>query len=740
MKKNSFTKVALLFVCSALTLTSTGCNKEEEEGYPTYDEDSIVIHYYRADGDYDSWALWLWTSDGVDGDEYDFNGKDSYGAVASYPLSMFEIDDTNIATVQMGFIVKTRSTGSSVDWTSKDGVDSDRYIDFSILEKNSDGEYHVYLKSGDANVYIDEDGGVASMITSVEFTSYTRIYLVGSVEIESYVVYEDGKELVSATLSKPTNPVGISLSNPISINSAYTITVTFVGGKTDTKRISMRSLYTTTEFIEQYGEDGELGAIYTSESTTFRVWSPVSQSIELRIYESGTPTSVDKSKGSDVYTPYAMKQAANGTFEYTVEGDLSGKYYTYAVTNATYTNFEIVDPYAKSAGINGLRGMVVDFESSEATPTGWGEFTAPIYDRKELTVYETHVADITSSETWGGTAANAKTYAGAYETGTTYTDPNNSSVSVKTGFDHIKELGVNAVQLQPVFDQANEEDHNKTSFNWGYNPLNYNVVEGSYSSDPYDGYARIKEFRELVMAYGNEGIDIIMDVVYNHVNGAIQSNFDVLMPGYYFRYNSDGSLSSGSGCGNDTASELPMFRKFMVDSTSFWTETYKLSGFRFDLMGLHDTETMNEVTAACQEINPNIVIYGEPWSSGTTTTSSLGSGNVLASQSNASYYGEYGQFNDQMRDALIKGGLNGVTSKGWITNTSAVNATDLNNIIYGIDGYTGSSTSGYSKYLDADKTNNYVTCHDNYTLYDRCVAAGIKDEEIIAKMAVLANA
>ncbi len=734
MKKRSFKSVAMLAVCALLCVS--GCNKEEvvEEfsDYPHYDEDALVIHYYRADGNYSNWSLWLWSTN-ADGAEYDFNGMDSYGAVASYPLSTLGV--TDVTTEQVGFIVKVRSADfSTPTWNGKD-VDSDRFVDFTAYEKDENGEYHIYLKSGDANVYNDPNGGLASTIKKVEFTDYYHVSITGSVGIESYILYEDGLVIKEGSYNVPTTTVAFTLDDEISIEKVYTIDVTFQGGKTATAVVSMRPIYSSSQFIEEYGEDGELGAIYSEGQTQFRVWSPVSQSITLRIYESGTPKSVDSTKGNDTYAEYPMVKASNGTFEYTLSGDQAGKYYTYVVTNATYTEKEIVDPYAKSAGINGLRGMIVDFDRDEAKPTDWDEVETLDYDRKELTVYETHVVDITSSETWGGTPDYAKTYAGAHETGTTYTE---GTTTVKTGFDHIKELGVNAIQLQPIFDQANEEDHEKTSFNWGYNPLNYNVVEGSYSSDPYDGYARIKELRELIMDYTNAGISVIMDVVYNHVNGATQSNFDVLMPGYYFRYNDDGTMTGYSGCGNDTACELPMYHKFMVDSTSFWAKTYKLGGFRFDIMGLHDTDTMNDITEACQKINPNIVIYGEPWAM--DSTNRFSNGDYYASQTNAKYYGDYGQFNDQMRDALIKSGLNSDSTKGWVTNTSSVASADVTNIIYGIDGYTGSTTTGYSQYLNADKTNNYVSCHDNYTLYDRIHAAGITDEDTASKMAVLANA
>jgi len=233
------------------------------------------------------------------------------------------------------------------------------------------------------------------------------------------------------------------------------------------------------------------------------------------------------------------------------------------------------------------------------------------------------------------------------------------------------------------------------------------------------------------MAFNQKGISVIMDVVYNHVNGAAGSNFDVLMPGYYFRYNSDGSFSNGSGCGNETASENAMMRKFIIDSVSFWTEEYKLGGFRFDLMGLHDIETMNQAAEAVMKINPGSVIYGEPWTGGGTPLAE----DLRAIQKNANSFVGYGQFNDQMRDALIKGGLNAKESTGWVTGTASVPA-DINAISSGINGITAGSAYTIT---DVNKTVNYVTCHDNYTLWDRCKAAGISDDDTIKKMCVLAN-
>lgn len=679
---------------------------------PTYDEDSISIHYYRKDRKFSNWALWLW-AEKKDGQEYTFNGVDDYGAIAAYPISTFDL-----STTKLGVIVK--SAGS---WSSKD-PDGDRYIDFSNLKKDSNNIYHVYLRSGETSIYDSPDLTVRDEIKSAVFAKENVITLVGSNEISNYKLYENDKLIVDKTIDSPSKVVSEKLQSDVSFENDYKVEVTFAKSKaTLSISVSKRLLYKTDSFSEKYNYDGELGAIYTNEKTTFKVWSPVSSKIMLRIYDSGTPTSVNKELGNDNYDEYPMVKGEKGVFTYEIDGDLSNKFYTYVVTNTSFADKEIVDPYAKSCGVNGLRGAIVDF--SKTNPDDWDKVEPLNIDRKALTVYETHIADVTSSSTWNGTKENAKKYAGVYESGTTYTSDNKT---VTTGFDHIKELGVNAVQLLPIFDQANDEING--TFNWGYNPLNYNCLEGIYSKNPYDAYERIREFKGLVQAYNKENINIIMDVVYNHVNGANGSNFDVLMPGYYFRYNNDGTLSSNSGCGNDTASDMYMYRKFMVDSISFWTKEYKLGGYRFDLMGLHDVETMNQVTAEAKKINPSVVIYGEPWDMTTLIDNA-------ATQKNANKFEGYGQFNDQMRDALIKGGLSGASELGWVDKKSSITSNDdINKIINGIKGFTVGSTF---KIEDPDKTVNYVTCHDNYTLFDRFMATNSVTKEDAKKMNLLAN-
>lgn len=727
MKKLSATLLlalgAMLVGCGGTTTGGENVDPIDDKPtytVPTYDEPSMQIHYNRKDNSYDNWALWLWKYPDGEGAEWQFNGNDDYGIVASYPLSNWAgcVDDG------IGFIVKSKGS-----WSQKD-VDADRVIDFSRLVKDDKDVYHVYLQSGDPNVYTGRDLKILDDVTMASIVNEHSIAINTQNKASRVRIFEDDQVIYDQSWASGMTIIRPSISDrTLSFDKTYKAEVTFLESKEVMEVIlDVSGLYDTQSFKDGYIYDGELGAIYSRESTTFKVWSPISSEVKLRIYSNGTPKSVDASKGDDTYNDYNMTKGEKGVFSATVNGDLEGKYYTYIVTNSSHKAKEVVDPYAYSTGVNGARGMIVDF--SKTNPDGWDDISAIQYDRKELTVYETHVADITSSTTWTSDAETRKyekTFKGATITGTTYTE---GGKTVKTGFDHIKELGVNAVQLIPIFDQANDETN--MTFNWGYNPSNYNSLEGGYSTNPHDGYAKIKEFKELVKAYHDEGMNIIMDVVYNHMNGATGSNFDVLMPGYYFRYTSSGKLSNGSGCGNETASNRDMYRKFMIDSTSFWAREYKLGGFRFDLMGLHDLETMKQLNAELVKINPSITVYGEPWTGGTST---LGTAQA-AVQNNLSKYDGYGAFNDKMRDALIKGGLNAATDKGWVTASSGVNASDLSAIVSGIKGATRLASGEIN---DPNKTVNYVTCHDNYTLYDRIKAAGITDEATIKKMAMLAN-
>lgn len=739
--KKRYVLIFVLAAVMALSLALTACSKKDPDfewdeytstvvagtesvNLPTVpsgkaDKPSVQIHYQRTNAStYDKWSLWLWTESGsigsdTNGTGWKFNYKDDWGVIALYSLDDLgskQGGTGNFNTSEpIGLIIRDAGWGKDVN--------ADRYWTLGAIDANN--YYHLYLSQGDAGLYSSQDEIQYGMTAT--FVSEKQISVKTNTPVKHVAIYENDT-VIAETDTDQTTSIRYNIPDSVSLDlgKTYKTAVTFVAGNKDKEcELSITPLYGTKMFEDAYCYDGELGAIYTQNSTEFKVWSPFSTSITLKIYAAGNGGSAEKT--------VEMTKGEKGVWSTTVSGDLKAKYYTYTVVNSSYPQGkEIVDPYAKSAGLSGQRGQIVKFD--ETNPEGWNEVQPKAYDKNELVVWETHVADVTSSATWTGNEAYRKKFLGMIQSGTTHT---RDDVTVTTGFDHIKELGVNAVQLVPIFDQANDESN--PQFNWGYNPLNYNVLEGAYSTNASDGYVRIREFKQLVQAFNKEGINIIMDVVYNHVSAAVGSNFDVLCPGYYFRYDSNGDLSSGSGCGNDTASDHYMFRKFMIDSVCFWAKEYKLGGFRFDLMGLHDLKTMNELTAELQKINPSIVVYGEPWKMTTATNAKL------ATQDNGNDYVGFGQFNDKMRDALIKGGMSAATETGWATGTTA-SAGDASAIVDGLLGITASSP----KITSAAKTVNYVTCHDNYTLWDRIWATGLNKnrEDFVERarnMAVLAN-
>ncbi|MDP3130042.1 MAG: type I pullulanase, partial [Bacillota bacterium] len=413
--------------------------------------------------------------------------------------------------------------------------------------------------------------------------------------------------------------------------------------------------------------------------------------------------------------------------------------YTFSVTNGIYEN-EVMDPYAKAAGVNGDRGMVIDFDS--INPNDWESDVRPatITNYTDAIIYEIHVRDYTTHATWNGTEALRGKYLGLVEGGTTYQ-------TVTTGFDHIKELGVTHVQLLPVFDHgvidetrlndATYNDIHDGIFNWGYMPENFNVIEGSYSTDPYNGDVRITEFKEMVQTFHENDIRVIMDVVYNHTGKSADSNFDLILPGYYFRMNPDGSFSNGSGTGNETASERIMYRKFMVDSILFYVNEYHIDGFRFDLMKLHDVETMNQIVDAVHAVDPTILIYGEPWTGGTSTLPL----DDAAFNSTLDEMPGVAVFNDDTRDG-IKGSVFAQGDKGFVQGNNYADS----RVLLGITGATqqanlpiGALPKGPWAF-NPTQTINYVTAHDNNTLYDKLKLSAFVTEPEIVRMQRQANA
>ena len=474
----------------------------------------------------------------------------------------------------------------------------------------------------------------------------------------------------------------------------------------------------------EYAYDGELGCFYAPEETTFKLWAPTSTEVAVNLYATGS----DDEEGAADLGTYAMnKEEADGkwtgVWTVTIVGNLKNVYYTYTSTNTALVTekektAEFVDPYAKAVGVNGDRAMVVDLDSTD--PEGWDK-DAHIYvdEQTDAIIWEVVVRDFSASETSGVSEANRGKFLAFTESGTTV----NGEGSIPTCVDYLKELGITHVQINPFYDFAtvNETKDLANQYNWGYDPKNYNVPEGSYSSNPYDGNARINECKQMIQALHDAGIGVIMDVVYNHTYLTDTSNFQLAVPNYYYRFNEAGGWSNASGCANDTASERAMFRKFMIDSCRYWAEEYHIDGFRFDLMGIHDAETMNLIRADLDKIDPRIIMYGEGWSASSSVfdkTTCAGTKTVSSSQAYAEYVdARVGMFNDQIRDAL-KGNVFSNTGTGFLQGVK----TCYEGVAYGVRANTVGKGGTWSPQAPSQCVT-YVSCHDNHTLYDRLVSS-----------------
>ncbi len=457
----------------------------------------------------------------------------------------------------------------------------------------------------------------------------------------------------------------------------------------------------------------DLGATYGKKSTSFKVWAPQAKQVKLDLYEKG-----DEKEDKKSFKTVEMKlDKETGVWSASVSGDLSGKYYTYSVTTGKDTKVT-GDVYARSCGVNGRRSMVVDPE--KAVPEGWENDDHVFVARQtDATVWEISVADFSSNENSGVSEKHRGKFLAFTESGTTL---NNIQGGPSTCVDYLKKLGVKYVQIMPMYDfgSVDESKDIMEQYNWGYDPVNYNCPEGSYSTNPKDGYSRVRECRQMIQALHSAGIGVIMDVVYNHTYST-ESWFQYTVPNYYYRMNDDGSFSNDSGCSNDTASEHAMFRKYMIDSVTYWAKEYHIDGFRFDLMGLHDVTTMNEIRKALDKLYPDgsgerIIMYGEAWNMATNSAP----GTEMANQSNMSKLNSrIGAFNDTIRDG-IKGSVFG-GGQGFIQNGSNRSAIKT--------GFTGqsSSTSGWAKAPTQCVT--YASCHDNLALYDTLVDSVLHNEE-----------
>lgn len=449
----------------------------------------------------------------------------------------------------------------------------------------------------------------------------------------------------------------------------------------------------------------DLGLTYTPTAATFKIWAPTATAAKLNIYKSDL--------GGTAVRSITMNKGVNGVWQITVPENLKNSYYTFQVNIGNTWSEEVVDPYAKACGTNGLRAQVIDLK--ETNPVGWDKDKSPNFSvankQTDALIYELHVRDASIHASSG--IKNKGKFLGLAELGT------KNNTGQLTGLSHIKELGVTHIHLLPFYDYNSvDETKSAVQYNWGYDPVNYNIPEGSYSTNPSDGKVRIRELKELIKTMHSNGLRIIMDVVYNHTALTKNSNFNILVPDYYYRKRADGSFSDASSCGNETASEKAMFQKFMIESVVYWLNEYHIDGFRFDLMGIHDIQTMNMISDTLHKIKPSIVLYGEGW----TSSSSPLPEDKRALKKNAAQLNGIAVFSDDMRDG-IKGSVFNIDDRGFATgNTSNSESVKFGVVAAGKHPQINYSKVNYSKepYTSGPAgLINYADCHDNNILWDK---------------------
>ena len=488
--------------------------------------------------------------------------------------------------------------------------------------------------------------------------------------------------------------------------------------------------FESKEFNEKYNYDGKLGVIYSKKSSEFKLWAPLAEQVELVLYGKDY-NALESNK-----TIIKMNKENRGVWRAKIDEDLSGEYYNYLVRNNGKT-YESVDPYAKAVSINGEKSMVIDMESTN--PKGWSNDKKPILnDVTDSIIYEAHIRDLTKDEASGVITELRGKYIGAV-----LENSKIKGTSITTGLDHLKELGITHIHLLPVFDyeSIDERYDSPDNYNWGYDPQNYNVPEGSYSTNPYEGAVRISEFKEMVYRFHQAGIRVVMDMVYNHTYN-LESPLNLTVPGYYYRKDKYGCYSNGSGCGNETASERYMFRKYMIDSVLYWAKEYHIDGFRFDLMGLHDLETMRIIRNELNKVDKSIIMYGEGWTCYDTPLNI----NESAVKNNICKFDDLqiAAFSDDARDSIkgsvflkeslgfVNGGDNYEESiKYTICASTKHDEIDLSKVVY--------SKSFWAN--EPYQTITYDSAHDNNTLFDKLrMSCKDENEEELLKMNKLAAA
>ncbi|MCH5159084.1 MAG: hypothetical protein J1F33_07805 [Clostridiales bacterium] len=745
------------------------------------DGKTLTIHVYDTAQEYNTLAAWVWLKgeDGVEYrmstsaapdegflKEYELNGQTvtnrAYTVTASFTAAQLS------RATAIGFLI-CKQTGGSGDkfWDRYVKETADVFLDVKLFDGTNTLDVYYIRKDTVAYTNLEEAKMALEKVLSARFISRSAIEF----EVTSPLTTSTPVVLLDGGVEKMTVNARPDDDNPFKGTAAFT-NLDFdyaadysikVGLIPTPAPVSKAALLDDVGFIEAYEttevQNNEYGAIYSPEKTVFRLWAPFASSVNVMFYNNGT--SGDPSYGMP------MKKVIDGgtgkwsgVWEYERQGDCHGLYYTYVINNGG-VEVETIDPYARACGLNGLRGMVVSMD--KVNPDGWANdsflYNLNADNADVPIIWELHVRDFSSSADSG--MVNKGKYLAFTEKGTTV-----PGTDIKTGVDYLKDLGITYVHLNPVYDFGSIDEsittdiYNKDKFNWGYDPQNYNIPEGSYSSDPTDGSARVNEFKQMVMALHEAGIGVIMDVVYNHTYSTANLPLGDAVPGYFYRTNVNGDYTDGSGCGNEIASERSMVRKYMVDSVLYWAQEYHIDGFRFDLMGVHDLITMNTIRAELDKLDNNngrkLLMYGEPWTGdgvdsgrteggefikysyhtrvNATSTEVAGTGKYTKNAGNKlvvdSYYGgsirdldsRIAVFDGYGRDG-VRGGSWDIDARqdGWIQGNTG-KAGDVRGMLCG-------SNMGMSQ---ASQSVAYASVHDNFTLYDHLIGKSSGKETMLS--------
>jgi pullulanase len=658
--------ILILMLCTIIVLA-----KEKSE------TKLLTIHYHRYEGDYPNVGIWTW--DGTrkkspKKEEIFETGRNSYGLIFKLDPADYGLDEKND---KIGLLPRLNK-----DWNRKDG--DDRYW-------TPDMGNNIYLIQGKTQIFTQPPDISQKLLFG---------FVDGETEITALLSHKMPVKKISPAifnLSDPdNNPVRIIKTEPIPAGAKKTTKIKLIlkepidlDGEIFTLSAKNFKASSTGNVIPRnilssdayYSPDIELGAVYTKDKTIFRIFTPTARKVFLILY--------DKPKGDVGRTEIAMIKKEKGIWEIEVPGDLHQKYYLLRIEGQGLNpKEEVLDPYARCVTSHNGRGMIVDLKSTN--PKGFDpKKRPPLKNRTDAIIYEAHTHEFTIDPESG--AENKGLFLGFTETGTRL----KNDKEIKTCLDHLKELGITHVQLLPIQDFDNDESIFHQS-NWGYMTVNFNSPDGWFATSQ-DNTSRITEFKKLVKALHENGIRVIMDVVYNHT--APPASFNKIIPNYYFRMRNDGTYFNGSGTGNEFKSENPMARKFILDSLKYWVEEYGVDGFRFDLMGLIDEKTMTDAAKMLHKIDPSILIYGEPWAAADSGLNKLTQKGVQKGKG-------FGAFNDHARDA-IKGSTSG-TDPGFIQNGSRID-----NLKKGIEG----AINDWAE--NPDEAIIYAACHDDMTLFDK---------------------